>query len=180
MPNTILLVEGNSDDMALTLRAIRKATTSPVVIAQDGREALELLFGAGCREGQELPVRPDLVLLDLKLTKLDGFEVLKRVKEDIRTRVIPVIVVSASSEPEKVLKAYSLGANGYLGKSVDFGKFTKDIGLTIDYWTNLSTTARHLSISCPVASPVTRRYATTAAHGKCQGHTQARVLGRIE
>ena len=129
----ILLVEDNPDDVALTLRALKSHNiTNDVVVAQDGAQALDLLFGAkaAALEG-ELPA---VVLLDLKLPKVNGMEVLQRIRADDRTRLLPVVILTSSDEERDVIEGYSLGANSYVRKPVDFVEFTqaaKQLGL---YW----------------------------------------------
>lgn len=135
MNEIILLVEDNPDDVELTLRALRKNhLTNEMVIARDGAEALDYLFGTGAHEGRDLNVMPALILLDLKLPKLDGLEVLKRVRADERTRLLPVVILTSSTEERDLVDSYSLGANSYVRKPVDFTEFveaTRQLGL---YW----------------------------------------------
>jgi two-component system response regulator len=131
----ILLVEDNPDDEALTLRALQKSNIlNEVVVARDGVEALDYLFGTGSHAGRGAPLQPQLVLLDLKLPKLDGIEVLKRVRADARTRLQPVVILTTSNEERDVLSSYQLGANSYIRKPVDFVQFmdaVRQLGL---YW----------------------------------------------
>jgi CheY-like chemotaxis protein len=128
---TILLVEDNASDEALTLRALRKANiANRVDVARDGVEALARLF-AESGSGTALPA---LIMLDLKLPKLNGHEVLKRIRDDARTRLLPVVVLTSSVEDEDRLESYHLGANSYVRKPVDFAQFAKavmELGL---YW----------------------------------------------
>jgi two-component system response regulator len=134
-PKTILLVEDNPRDEALTLRALKKITVEhEVAVVRDGVEALDYLFCTGPYSGSDEKVHPQVVLLDLKLPKLDGLEVLKRLRSDQRTRLLPVVVFTSSSEQEDMLKSYDNGANSYVRKPVDFEKFsvaTEQLGL---YW----------------------------------------------
>jgi two-component system response regulator len=130
----VLLVEDNPDDVELTLRAFRKASISnEVVVARDGLEALDYLFGTGAHEG-ERPTLPQVVLLDLKLPRVDGLEVLQRIRADRRTRLLPVVVLTSSREEQDLVRSYELGANSYVRKPVDFTQFveaTRELGL---YW----------------------------------------------
>jgi two-component system response regulator len=138
----ILLVEDNSRDEALTRRALSKSNiVNEVVVARDGVEALDYLFGAGIHAGRDMTVMPQLILLDLKLPKLDGLQVLQRIRADERTGRLPVVVFTSSSEEEDMLKSYDLGANSYVRKPVDFDQFleaTKQLGL---YWLFLNEVA---------------------------------------
>ena len=131
----ILLVEDNPDDEALTLRAFKKHNiTNEVVVAHDGAEALEYLFGSGRYAGRDLHVMPQLILLDLKLPKVDGLEVLRQLRADDRTRLLPVVVLTSSTEERDLVESYRLGANSYVRKPVDFTQFVeaaRQLGL---YW----------------------------------------------
>jgi two-component system, response regulator len=131
----ILLVEDNPRDEALTRRALAKSNIiNEIVVAHDGVEALDYLFGTGLFVGRDLSVMPQLVLLDLKLPKMDGLEVLRKLRADKRTRRLAVVVFTSSSEEEDVISSYSLGANSYVRKPVEFEQFleaTKQLGL---YW----------------------------------------------
>ena len=131
----ILLVEDNRDDEALTLRALRKnRITNEVVVVRDGAEALEYLFGTGRHQGRDTTIMPDLVLLDLKLPKVDGLEVLRRLRADQGTRSLPVVILTSSTEEQDVLKGYGLGANSYIRKPVDFDEFTEAARQLGVYW----------------------------------------------
>ncbi|MBC7527066.1 MAG: response regulator [Chthonomonadaceae bacterium] len=131
----ILLVEDNPDDEELTLRALRKnKVTNPVVVAHDGVEALDYLFGTGEYEGRDTSQLPAVVLLDLKLPRLDGLEVLERVRRNEPTRFLPIVVLTSSREEPDLLKAYSLGANSYIVKPVDFDDFVHAVGQLGLYW----------------------------------------------
>lgn len=121
---TILLVEDNPDDVELTLRAFaRSKVLNEIVVARDGEEALNLLLGAPGTAGRELPVLPEVMLLDLKLPKIDGLEVLRRLRAHARTRRLPVVVLTTSNEEKDVIASYDLGANSFVRKPVDFAQF---------------------------------------------------------
>ncbi len=127
----ILLVEDNPDDEALTLRALRKdRILNEILVAHDGAEALDYLFGADL----ETRVMPELILLDLKLPKVDGLEVLRRIRSDERTKLFPVVVLTSSDEERDLLESYTFGANSYIRKPVDFTQFTKAIRQMKLYW----------------------------------------------
>jgi two-component system response regulator len=131
----ILLVEDNADDEALTLRAFRKNNVmNEVVVTRDGAEALDYLFGTGAYAGRDPTDVPQLMLLDLKLPKVDGLEVLRRLRADPRTRLIPVVILTSSREEQDLIAGYSLGANSYVRKPVDFGQFTDAVRQLSLYW----------------------------------------------
>jgi len=134
----ILLVEDNPDDEALTLRAVKKHMPHGIVVARDGAEALDFLFGTGRFTGRDLSVSPLLVLLDLKLPKVNGLEVLRRIRGDARTRVIPVVVFTSSTEEQDILDCYSLGANSYIRKPVDYNQFCADMKQVMTYWLSVN------------------------------------------
>jgi CheY-like chemotaxis protein len=137
----ILLVEDNADDEALTLRSLRKANiANEVVIARDGAEALDYLYGAGRHAGRDLNQMPALVLLDLKLPRVDGIEVLTRMRQDDRTRYIPVVVLTSSSEDEDMVRSYQSGANSYVRKPVAFSDFAAAVNQLGMYWMLLNQT----------------------------------------
>jgi two-component system response regulator len=131
----ILLVEDNPNDEALTLRALKKSNIlNPVVVARDGAEALDYLFSRGEHQGRRPLGNPEVVLLDLKLPKVDGLEVLRQLRADERTRLLPVVVLTSSVEEQDLTRGYALGANSYVRKPVDFNQFVeavKQLGL---YW----------------------------------------------
>lgn len=131
----ILLVEDNPDDEALTLRALNKNNIkNHVVVARDGAEALEYLFATGKYAGRDTRRLPQVVLLDLKLPKVEGLEVLRRVRADERTRLLPVVILTSSNEEQDRIAGYGLGANSYVRKPVDFSQFleaARHLGL---YW----------------------------------------------
>ena len=131
----ILLVEDNPDDEALTMRALKQSKlANDIVVARDGSEALDFLFGTGAHEGRDVSHMPTVVLLDLKLPKVSGLEVLQRLREDPRTKLIPVVVLTSSSEDEDMLHSYRLGANSYVRKPVIFGKFANAVSQLGLYW----------------------------------------------
>jgi two-component system, response regulator len=131
----ILLVEDNPDDEALTLRAIHKNhIVNPVAVARDGVEALDYLFCTGAYSGRDPGEVPAVVLLDLKLPKLDGLEVLRRLRNDERTRLVPVVILTTSTEERDIVDSYSLGANSYVRKPVDFEQFNQAVGQLGMYW----------------------------------------------
>jgi two-component system response regulator len=131
----ILLVEDNPNDVKLTLHAFKTANLgNPIIVARDGVEALDFLFCTGPHAGRRIEDTPKVVLLDLKLPRIDGHEVLKRIKADPRTAAIPVVVLTTSQEERDVLKTYELGANSYIVKPVDFEQFTQAIRDIGKYW----------------------------------------------
>lgn len=138
----ILLVEDNPDDNALTLRALKKNNiTNEVIVARDGVEALDYLFGEGAHEGRDLSDQPQVILLDLKLPKIDGLEVLKRIRADDRTRRLAVVVLTTSSEDRDIIRSYDLGANSYIRKPVDFDHFMEAVRQLGLYWLVLNIKA---------------------------------------
>jgi two-component system, response regulator len=131
----ILLVEDNPDDELLTMRALRKNNVlNKVVVARDGVEALDYLFGTGGHSGRDTAIMPQLILLDLKLPKIDGLEVLKRLRADERTRLLPVVILTSSREEQDMLDGYGLGANSYVRKPVNFEQFVQAIEQLKLYW----------------------------------------------
>jgi CheY-like chemotaxis protein len=140
--NIILLVEDNPDDEALTLRALKKNNImNDVFVARDGVEALEYLFGTGAHAGRDLSVMPQVVLLDLKLPKVDGFEVLRKLREDQRTKLLPVVILTTSNEEQDRLKGYGLGANSFVRKPVEFDRFIEAVRQLGLYWLLLNERA---------------------------------------
>jgi len=126
--NIILLVEDNPDDEVLTLRALKKNNImNDVVVARDGIEALDYLFGTGAHAGRDLSAMPQVVLLDLKLPKVDGFEVLRKLREDQCTKLLPVVILTTSNEEQDRLKGYGLGANSFVRKPVEFDRFIEAV-----------------------------------------------------
>jgi two-component system response regulator len=135
----ILLVEDNPDDELLTLRALKKNNlTNEVVVARDGVEALDYLFGTGEYTGRETQTMPQLILLDLKLPKMDGLEVLRRLRADERTRLLPVVILTSSRELQDMLVGYGLGANSYVRKPVNFEQFVGAVEQLKRYWLSLN------------------------------------------
>jgi two-component system, response regulator len=135
----ILLVEDNPDDELLALRALKKNNLlSEVVVAHDGVEALDYLFGAGEYAGRDTNVMPQLILLDLKLPRIDGLEVLRRLRADGRTRLLPVVILTSSSEQQDMLDGYGLGANSYVRKPVNFEQFVRAVEQLKLYWLSLN------------------------------------------
>ena len=132
---TILLVEDNADDEALTIRALKKNNImNEVVVAHDGAEALEYLFGTGKHAGRNTSLMPEVILLDLKLPKIDGLEVLRRLRSDERTELLPVVVLTSSKEERDMIESYRLGANSYVRKPVDFAQFSEAVRQLGLYW----------------------------------------------
>jgi two-component system response regulator len=133
MSKIILLVEDNASDEKLTLLAFKKcAIANEIFVERDGADALDYLFGTGKYAGKPLPARPTIILLDLKLPRVDGLEVLRRIRADAHTKLLPVIILTASKEDEDVVRSYSSGANGYVRKPVEFPEFAeaaKTVGL---------------------------------------------------
>lgn len=138
----ILLVEDNRDDEALTLRALKKNNIkNDVVVARDGVEALDFLHGTGAHAGRDLNVMPQVILLDLKLPKLDGLEVLRRVRAQERTRLLPIVILTSSNEEQDRIQGYGLGANSYVRKPVDFAQFIEAVRQLGLYWLILNEPA---------------------------------------
>jgi len=131
----ILLVEDNPNDVELTLRALKRHNlANNVHVAKDGEEALDFIFAAGNYKDWDINNRPKLIVMDLKLPKVDGLEVIRKIKADERTKMIPVVVLTSSHEERDLIESYKLGVNSYLVKPVDFDQFIKtvsDLGL---YW----------------------------------------------
>jgi two-component system response regulator len=131
----ILLVEDNADDEQLTLRALKKnGIANQVVVARDGAEAIGYLFGSRQDGSPALDVLPEVILLDLKLPKIDGLEVLRRLRENERTAHLPIVVLTSSNEEQDLVQSYRLGANSYIRKPVDFGQFTEAVRHLGLYW----------------------------------------------
>ncbi|MDO8700662.1 MAG: response regulator [Deltaproteobacteria bacterium] len=139
-PKTILLVEDNPDDLELAIRALLKSGQGEgVVVARDGVEALDYLFGTGAFAGRDTAVQPAVILLDLKLPRLGGHEVLERLRKDKRTQLIPLVVLTSSDERDDIRGAYARGANSYIRKPVEFGQFTTMLAEVGHYWLDLNS-----------------------------------------
>jgi two-component system, response regulator len=131
----ILLVEDNPDDEALTMRALKKSgVANEIIVARDGAEALDYLFGTGPYTGRDLSAMPPLTLLDLKLPKIDGLEVLRRLRHDERTRNLPIVILTSSKEEQDLRNCYQLGCNSYIRKPVDYEQFTESVRQLGLYW----------------------------------------------
>ncbi len=131
----ILLVEDNPDDVKLTLRALKKSNIlNEVIVVEDGVEALDYLFGTGKFTGRDMSVMPQVVLLDLKMPRMDGLEVLHRIRSDERTKLLPVVILTTSSEDKDRVESYKLGANSYIRKPVDFNQFAEAVLQLGLYW----------------------------------------------
>lgn len=139
-PKTILLVEDNPDDLELAIRALRKSGRGEgVVVARDGVEALDYVFGTGAFAGRDVAVQPAVILLDLKLPRLGGHEVLERLRKDKLTQLIPVVVLTSSDERDDIRGAYARGANSYIRKPVEFSQFTTMLAEVGHYWLDLNS-----------------------------------------
>ena len=135
MNKTILLVEDNPDDATLTLRAFKRNNMlNPIVVARDGVEALDYVFARGAYAGRDAKALPTVILLDLKLPKLDGLNVLKAVRGNERTKLIPVVIMTSSKEEQDLIQSYSLGANSYVHKPIDFTEFVEAVRVLGIYW----------------------------------------------
>jgi len=131
----ILLVEDNPDDVELTLRALKKSNiTNEVLVMRDGVEALDYLFATGVHADRDISIMPAVILLDLKLPKVDGLEVLRRLRADDRTKLLPVVILTSSTEERDLIDGYKLGANSYIRKPVDFAQFTEAVHQLGLYW----------------------------------------------
>lgn len=148
----ILLVEDNRDDEALTLRALTKNNIkNHVVVAHDGVEALDYLFGTGTYAGRDLTEMPQVILLDLKLPRVDGLEVLRRLRAEERTRLLPVVILTSSNEERDRINGYGLGANSYVRKPIDFNRFLEAVRQLGLYWLILNEPAPSTKPGCCTA-----------------------------
>jgi two-component system, response regulator len=139
MDKVVLLVEDNPEDEELTMRAMSRHLPSAMVVnTYDGVEALEFLFGTGEQNGRSRSATPHLILLDLKLPRLSGLEVLRRIRKDDRSRALPVVMLTSSNQEQDILEAYCCGANGYVRKAVDYAEFCRDLGEVMSYWLDLN------------------------------------------
>ena len=147
MDKIILLVEDNADDEVLTRRALKKNNIgNELVVARDGAEALDYLFGTGEYEGRDLSVMPQVILLDLKLPKVDGLEVLRRLRADERTKLLPVVILTSSKEQQDLVNGYGYGANSYIRKPVDFAQFLESVRQLGLYWLVFNETPRQQQV----------------------------------
>ncbi len=139
MNRMILLVEDNPDDVDLTIRAFKKNDLkNEIVVKKDGAEALDYLFATGAYADRDASVMPDVILLDLKLPKVNGLEVLKSIRSDERTKYLPVVVLTSSREQKDIIDSYDMGANSYIRKPVDFNQFIEAIKQLGFYWLDLN------------------------------------------
>jgi CheY-like chemotaxis protein len=137
----ILLVEDDPDDQDLTLRALaQQRIHNEVIVVRDGAEALDFFFGSGLHAGRDVTLKPSVTLLDLKLPKVDGLEVLRRLRADLRTKLVPIVVLTSSNEEKDLLRSYGVGANSYIRKAVDFDRFVEMVGQIGQYWLKLNET----------------------------------------
>ena len=135
----ILLVEDNPDDAELTMRALKQYNvTNEIVLVRDGREALDWLFGTGAYADRDISIMPTVILLDLNMPKVGGLEVLERVRADERTKLVPVVILTASKEEDDLINSYQLGANSYVRKPVDFARFAEAVRHLGMYWVLLN------------------------------------------
>jgi CheY-like chemotaxis protein len=138
----ILLVEDNEDDELLTLRALKKHNIlNEVVVARDGAEALDYLFGTGPYAGRDTSIQPQVVLLDLNLPRIGGLDVLRRLREDSRTKLLSVVVLTSSKQEEDIIRSYALGANSFVRKPVEFNEFSQAVKTLGLYWLLLHKSA---------------------------------------
>lgn len=142
----ILLVEDNPDDEELTIRTLQKNNImNEVVVAHDGVEALDYLFGTGKYKKRDMTILPVIIMLDIKLPKIGGLEVLRRIRGDERTRLLPVVILTSSDEERDLVESYQLGANSYVRKPVDFNQFQKAVQQLALYWLLLNKSAPNIT-----------------------------------
>lgn len=140
---TILLVEDNPDDVELTMRAFRKNNiANNIVVAHDGVEALDYLFGRGAYEGRNTSEQPRLILLDLKMPRMDGLHVLEKLRGDERTALLPVVILTSSKEDQDLVSSYRHGANSYVRKPIDFSEFLEAVHQIGLYWLLINESPR--------------------------------------
>jgi CheY-like chemotaxis protein len=140
----IVLIEDSPDDIELTMRALRRAGLSnEIVVARDGQEAIDFIFGEGAYTGRGISDKPKVILLDLKLPKIAGIEVLRRIKNDDRTRAIPIVVLTSSMDLQDVVGCYELGVNSYIVKPVNFERFSAAVQKLGMYWLLIDQPPRH-------------------------------------
>ena len=131
----ILLIEDNPDDEALTVRALKKGNiVNEIIVARDGKEAVDYLFGDGDYSNRDMSIMPQLIILDLKLPKIDGLEVLRQIRSNEKTKLLPVVILTSSNEEKDLIDSYTLGANSYVQKPVDFDQFIKAARKLKLYW----------------------------------------------
>lgn len=144
---TIVIVEDNPNDEALMLRAFKQhKLTNEIVVLRDGVEAIEYLLGTGAHAGRDTALMPQIILLDLKLPKLNGLDVLKRLRADPRTKIVPIVVLTTSKEEGDMVASYNLGANSYVVKPVDFTKFVESVKQLGLYWLLLNQTPERTTL----------------------------------
>ncbi|NPE08125.1 MAG: response regulator [Asgard group archaeon] len=135
MKKLILLAEDNPDDVLLTQRAFKKSTiANELIVVKDGQETLDYLFAEGKYEGRDTSIMPEVILLDIKMPKIDGLEVLKIIRGDLRTKHLPVVILTTSKEENDIVKSYCLGANSYITKPMDFDQFVEAVRQLGLYW----------------------------------------------
>jgi two-component system response regulator len=141
--NIIMIVEDNEDDLELTLRAFKKNNISnEIVIARDGIEALDYLMGTGAHKGRDLRVMPEVILLDLKMPRMGGIEVLRHIRSNEHTKLLPVVILTSSDEEKDMIESYECGVNSYIRKPVDFGQFVDAVRQLSLYWVVLNQCPR--------------------------------------
>lgn len=135
MVETVLLVEDNPDDELLALRALKKAQAElKVVVARDGEEAVDFIYGRGKFSGRDIAELPKVILLDIKLPKLNGLQVLEKIRENHSSALVPVVLLTSSDEERDMVKGYQLGANSYVNKPVNYDDFMNQVSLLNQYW----------------------------------------------